>query len=70
MKEIYQFKTNMECGNCVARVKPFLDRLEGVETWSVDTENPEKTLSVTSIGATPEQIIDAVEKVGFDIEKI
>jgi len=70
MKEIFKFKTNMDCGHCVSRVKPFLDKLEGVENWTVDTDNPEKLLTVVSTGATTEQIIDAVENVGFDIEQI
>ncbi len=70
MKQELKFKTNMDCGHCVARVKPFLDKLEGIENWSVDTDNPDKILTVESTGATPELIIDTVENVGFDIEKI
>lgn len=70
MKEELKFKTNINCGNCVARVKPFIDKLNGIENWSVDTDNPDKILTVQSVGATSDQIVDAVESVGFDIEKI
>ncbi|HCO66759.1 MAG TPA: hypothetical protein DIT04_03250 [Dysgonomonas sp.] len=70
MKEEFKFKTNINCGNCVARIKPFIDKLNGIENWSVDTDNPEKILTVQSVGVTSDQIIDAVESVGFDIEKI
>jgi len=70
MAQELKFKTNMQCGNCVARVKPFLDKVEGIESWDVDTNNPDKILTVQSSGATEGQIIDAVENVGFDIEKI
>lgn len=70
MAQELKFKTNLQCGNCVARVKPFLEKVQGIESWNVDTDNPDKILTVQSSGATTEQIIDAVENVGFDIEKI
>jgi copper chaperone len=70
MKQLMQFKTTLNCQNCVAKVKPFLDKIEGIDNWSVDTNNPDKILSVESSGATDQQIIDAVEGIGFDIEKI
>jgi len=70
MEQKMKFKTNLDCGHCVARVKPFLDKLEGINSWNVDTDNADKILTVESSGATAEQIIDAVEQVGFDIEKI
>lgn len=70
MKQILKFKTTINCGNCLAKVKPFLDKVEGIDNWSVDLENPSKVLTVETNGATQDQIIDAVESVGFDIEKI
>lgn len=70
MKQILTFKTDLNCQNCVAKVKPFLDKVNGIDNWSVDTDNPNKLLTVESSGATVDQVIDAVESVGFDIEKI
>lgn len=70
MKQILKFKTTINCGNCLAKVKPFLDKVGGVDNWSVDLDNPDKILTVEANGATQDQIIDAVESVGFDIEKI
>ena len=71
MKQIFKFKTDINCGNCVAKVKPFLDKVEGMNNWSVDTDNPDKILTVeVSEQTTYQQVIDAVENVGFDIEKI
>lgn len=71
MKQIFKFKTNINCGNCVAKVKPFLDKVEGMDNWSVDTDSEDKILTTeVSDKTTREQVIDAVENVGFDIEKI
>jgi copper chaperone len=66
MKEL-KFKTNINCGGCVAGVTPFLNKLEDIK-WEVDTENPEKILTVQTEGSTEEQIIKLVKKAGFEIE--
>ncbi|QES93445.1 hypothetical protein F0358_12325 [Empedobacter brevis] len=65
-----KFKTNINCSGCVSKVKPFLDELEGVASWEVDTENEDKVLSVIITQATDEEIIDKVEEVGFEAELI
>jgi len=64
-----KFKTNINCGSCIKSVKPFLDEVIGEENWSVDTENPEKILSVKSDEEVSE-IVEAVTDAGFKIQKI
>lgn len=70
MKQEFKFKTNINCGNCVKRVTPFIEKLEGIESWSVDTDNTEKILTVVSDGATKDQIIQVIQKIGFEIESV
>ena len=70
MVQELKLKTSINCNNCVAKVKPSLEKVEGIENWNVDTDNADKILTVKSTGATAQQIIDAVEMIGFDIEKI
>ncbi len=41
-----QFKTNIKCGGCVAKVSPHLNKTVGENKWKVDTLDPEKTLTV------------------------
>lgn len=65
----FQFKTNIHCGGCVSGVTPFLNQLMGIE-WKVDTESPDKVLTVSSENILEEEIIQAVKKAGFEIEKI
>jgi copper chaperone len=64
--ETLQFKTNINCGGCVAKVTPFLNQLENVDTWKVDTANPEKILTVTGEELTSELIETAVQQAGFE----
>ncbi len=63
------FKTNINCNNCVAKVKPFLNQVENIENWQVDIENPDKTLKVSGEDElTSQEVIEAVQKAGFSIQ--
>lgn len=66
----FTFKTNLNCGGCVSKVKPLLDSAEGVGEWSVDTSNVDKILTVTSKGISQQAVIETVQKAGFKIEPI
>ena len=60
-----EFKTNINCNGCVATVTPYLNKLSDTE-WEVDTNNPDKVLTVN--GEVDEvQIIKAVKEAGFEI---
>lgn len=64
----FQFKTNINCGSCIKSVTPFLNELDNVDTWKVDTENPDKILSVELDDENVSSVVDAVKKAGFNIE--
>lgn len=64
-----RFKTNINCGNCINSVKPFLDEIVGEGNWSVDTNNPDKILTVTTDEEIAE-VVEAVTDAGFKIQKI
>lgn len=68
--ETYKFKTNINCGNCVRAVTPHLNKLEGVQEWKVDTDNPDKVLEVKADAANAETIKETVKKAGFEAEQI
>lgn len=63
------FKTNINCGSCVRSVTGFLDSVPGVTIWRVDTDNPDKILSVEG-EVSEATIITAVQEAGFDIEPV
>lgn len=65
----YKFKTNINCGGCVAGVTPFLNKLDDIQ-WEVDIDNPEKTLTVEAENSSEEDIVKAVKKAGFEIETV
>jgi copper chaperone len=69
-KETFVFKTNINCGGCVAKVTPVLNTTVGIETWNVDTTNKDKILLVTANGISKNEIMETVQKAGFKIEEL
>ncbi len=65
-----QFKTNVNCGGCVAKVKSVLDTTDGISKWSIDTANPDKPLTVETDSLTDEEVIALIATKGFKAEKI
>ncbi len=65
-----KFKTNINCGGCIKSVTPFLNALDNIDLWKVDTDNPDKILEVTLDDDDTQSVIDAVKKAGFEIEKV
>lgn len=62
------FKTNINCSNCVRSVSGFLNEVNEIEHWEVDTEVTDKVLTVKGKHISAEAVINAVEDAGFDIE--
>lgn len=65
-----KFKTNINCGSCIKSVSPFLNELDNLDLWKVDTDNPDKILEIELDDDDYEPVIKAVTKAGFKIEKI
>lgn len=69
--ETSKFKTNIKCGGCIAAVNPHLDKLSEIEKWEVDTQDPDKVLTVQSkTGVNDQEIIDVLETAGYKAEKL
>ena len=65
-----QFKTNINCKNCIRSITPFMEEVEGIASWVVNTENPDKILTVEVDALTTTDIIAVVEDAGFDIQVV
>jgi copper chaperone len=69
--ETLKFKTNIKCGGCIAAVTPHLNTLPEIKKWEVDTQNPDKILTVEGDGALNEKsIINTLEKAGYKADRI
>lgn len=68
--ETLQFKTNINCGGCIAKVTPFLNQVEEIEDWRVDTNNPDKILTISGEELSCDLIVETIEKAGFKAELV
>lgn len=64
-----KFKSNINCGNCEAKVKKVIDKNPAIKSWSVDLEHPDRILTVEG-DLTPEEVTKTVLKSGFRTESI
>lgn len=62
-----KFKTNINCGSCIKSVTPFLNEVDNVDLWRVDTENPDKILTAELDDDNENSVVEAVKKAGFNI---
>ena len=69
-KNIFKFKTNINCMGFVAKVTPTLNEISEIENWEVDVQNKDKVLTIETQSLNQNEIVAAVEKAGFKIEKI
>ena len=67
--ETLKFQNNIKCGGCIATVTPFLNEQKEISSWTVDTNTPEKILTVEG-GVSPETVMSTLGKAGFTAEKI
>ena len=65
MKKL-SFKTNIQCGNCLSKVSPKLNEQADIHSWSVNLQDPNRTLTVETETLDAEDIRKAVLKAGFN----
>lgn len=64
-----RFKTNINCERCVRYLIPYMEEINDIQHWDVIIDDPDKALEVEG-DFSEEEVVAAVEKGGFDIEKI
>ena len=66
----YKYKTNINCGSCVASVTPHLNANKEISNWEVDTANPQKVLTVETDTLSEEAVREIVNEAGYKAEKL
>jgi copper chaperone len=66
-----KYKTNIKCGGCIAAVTPYLNDLKNLEKWEVDTNSPDKVLTVQGASDSIDQeVVQSLKKAGYTAEKL
>lgn len=66
----YQFKTNINCGGCIAKIAPYINANKGIQKWKVDTANPAKILTIETENLSGDEVKQIVETAGFKAEAV
>jgi copper chaperone len=61
----FRFKTTINCGSCIARVKGTLDELLGQGNWQVDTSSEDKLLETPNDSFDKEELIFRLAELGY-----
>src|ERR1700753_1375734 len=67
----FKYRTDLHGPDCIVTITPYLDAVIGLKRWSVDMDDPERTLTVHV--ADPGQTITvalAIEKAGYSASLI
>ena len=66
---LIQFKTNINCNNCIAKVTPAIEQNLNIKFWEVDIEDSNKVLTVETEGSA-EDVAETIAKAGYSAEEI
>lgn len=66
----WRFRTSIMCNGCIAKITPVLDGAQGIASWKVNLDTPDRVLTVVPDGITEEQLVALVRVAGFTIERI
>lgn len=66
----YKFKTNINCGGCIAAVTPFLNASNEITNWSVDTTDKNKILTVEADQISADMVEQIVKSAGYKAELV
>jgi len=62
-----KYTTDINCGNCVAAVTPYLNAERSIRQWSVNTADPNKVLTIEGDGVHSATIRRLVAGAGFRV---
>jgi len=69
-----RFKSNLKCDGCVNAIKPFMDSIPEINSWSIDLNNSKKIIEVHTLEESDyilsEKISKGIAKIGYTTEKI
>jgi copper chaperone len=51
-------------------VTPFLNQIEGISKWSVDTNNPDKILTIETETVSADEITSVLKSAGYQAQPI
>ena len=66
----YQFKTNIMCGSCIAKITPAMEANKEIISWEVNVQDPQKILTVETETISEDKLISMVKNAGYKAESL
>jgi len=66
---VHSFKTNIKCGGCISKVRPFLDGNKNIRSWQVDLNSPDRILTIEG-EISSELVVKIVAAAGYKADPI
>lgn len=66
----HQYKTNIMCDSCIAKVSPVLNEIAGENNWNVDLKDLKRILTVSSESDNENKLVTALKNIGYKAEQI
>jgi copper chaperone len=63
------FKTNIKCGGCISKVRPYLDGSGEIRSWHVDLNSPDRILTIEG-EISSELVVKIIAAAGYKAEPI
>lgn len=64
------FKTSLNCGGCVSKATSTLNAVAGEGKWNVDTNSPDKLLTIDNCHIDSKKVIEELKKIGYAAEEV
>lgn len=69
--ETLNFKTNIKCSGCLAKVSPYLNETVGEDNWEIDLHHPDKILTIIPENSLSSEVVQhAVKEAGYSAEPL
>ncbi len=64
------FKTNINCQNCIKKVTPYIENIQSIDYWEVNIGSEDKILEIEAKSDIADEVIEAIKKAGFEINRL
>ena len=62
----YQFTTNIQCADCLEKVKPYLESNNEIRSWHIDINDKNKILTIETNKLSSEIVTEIIKNAGYN----
>lgn len=63
----YIFESTIRCSSCLEKVTPLLTQFDGIQSWQVDLQVPQRYLTIEAEELDVARLTEALSQIGYTI---